>query len=688
MRWIVFFAALLFPAVASAVPLQLAHQGRLLDAEQAPLEGQHDLHFGLYDAAEDGSPLWDETVTESFTGGFYSTVLGADEGNPLDDGIFATPPVYLELTVDGGDPLLPRQEINSVPFALRAGTAENVEGGYVDATDVSIDGDLVIDADGNWVGPTPPVDWADLSGIPGSLLDGEDADVLGGLSCSDGFVAKFDVGSGLWACGADDVLDAAGVLAFVDGAVINLGTGSSMAGTALATLDDLTSDTLAGLACADGGVAKYDGSSGLWDCDTDLVLDSTAVLGMVAGATIDLGLGSAVGGVEIATVDDLDWALLSGLPPGFADDIDNDLMADLGPLCADGDRAAWDVGLGDWVCAPEAVELDRLDTTGATTGQVLTFDGTNVGWEDPAAGGNPPCVVASSSPTENWARVECGASVLALRLATQFADLDGGSGHTCGVDADGGLRCWGNNHYGQATPPAGSFVQVSAGFYHSCAVEAGGAVACWGADDGGADDYGQVTDTPAGIFVEVSAGKYHSCARDGTGSVTCWGGDSYGEGTPPAASFQQVDAGPYHTCGIDTGGAVLCWGRDNYGQSTPPSGGFFDLATGWGHACGVTTAGAIECWGIQDGSPNDDGQVTDAPVGTFSDVAAGWYHNCALRSDGTVSCWGRGNYGQTSPPPGTFQSIEAGWDHSCGLRPDLGVAACWGQNTQGQASPP
>lgn len=119
-------SVLVVPVLAWAVPLQLAHQGRLLDADQAPLDGTRDLTFRLYDAAEDGTLLWEDNVSETFTSGFYSAILGADEANLLDDGIFATPPVFLELTVDDGEPLLPRQEINSVPFALRAGTAENV----------------------------------------------------------------------------------------------------------------------------------------------------------------------------------------------------------------------------------------------------------------------------------------------------------------------------------------------------------------------------------------------------------------------------------------------------------------------------------------------------------------------------------------------------------------------------------
>ena len=273
MKWasLVVLPCLLAPALTLAVPLQLAHQGRLLDAEQAPLDGTHDLTFRVYDAPTDGTLLWEETVGEVFQGGFYSTILGADDANPLDDGIFATPPLYLELTVDDGDPLLPRQAVNSVPFALRAGTAENLEGGYVDASEVSIDGELVIDADGNWVGPTPPVTWDDLSGVPGGLLDGQDA------------------------------------------------------------------DTLAGLSCGDGSVAKYDTDAGLWDCGTDLVLGEAEVLAIVGGSTLDLGIGSSVDGGVIATLDDIDWSMLTGVPAELADEEDADALGALGLLCADGD---------------------------------------------------------------------------------------------------------------------------------------------------------------------------------------------------------------------------------------------------------------------------------------------------------------------------------------------------------------
>ncbi|MFT6160602.1 MAG: hypothetical protein ACJAZO_004892 [Myxococcota bacterium] len=46
--------ALLFPTVAFAVPTTVHHQGRLLDADGAPMQGSVALTFGLYGADEGG----------------------------------------------------------------------------------------------------------------------------------------------------------------------------------------------------------------------------------------------------------------------------------------------------------------------------------------------------------------------------------------------------------------------------------------------------------------------------------------------------------------------------------------------------------------------------------------------------------------------------------------------------------
>ena len=650
-------ALLATPTLALAVPLQLAHQGRLLDTADAPLDGTHELAFRLYDASTGGSLLWEETVSETFTGGFYGTVLGADaDSNPLDDGIFATPPIYLELTVDDGDPLLPRQEINSVPFALRAGTAENLEGGYVDASDVSIEGQLVIDADGNWVGPTPAVDWGELTGIPAPLGDGLDADTLAGLSCVDGGRPRWDGSSGLWACSGVSWTEISGIPVDVT---------------------EPDADTLGALAsCADGGVAKFSVGTGIWECGVDLVLGTSEVLGYVDGATVALGPGSSMDGNVLATVDDLVWGSLVGVPPELADGSDADTLAVLGASCADGDRAAWDSVLGEWACVGEQVELGRIDGSAATPGQVLTFDGTDTVWADAETSPASPCTLGAVDADFSSAEVVCGAESIVMRTRSQFAEVSAGSQFACGVTTSGALRCWGDNQYASAAPPAGSFTQVDAGIAHACAIEDTGAVQCWGRDQDGE------TAAPAGDFVQVAAGNNHTCGITVSGELECWGRDGNGQASPPAGVFLQVSAGQDFTCGLESGGSIQCWGSNLYGRASPPGGTFTSLSTGDISSCAVSPSETLWCWG------DSSYALSSPPPGQFTMVSSGSQHHCGLGVDGALTCWGNGVPGRHSPPPGTFGQVTAGSSFSCGLSALLGTARCWGSADYGQTAPP
>jgi len=170
------FPLMILLGTAHAIPTQLGHQGRLLDADGLPAEGLHTLDFGLYDAAEEGTLLWSELHEVDLINGYYSLVLGADElDNPLEDTLFEEDELYLELTVDEDEELEPRQALNAVPYARRAGTATNVSGGFVDASEIRVGGTTVVDSSGTWVSSTPDVDWTDLSGIPADFSDGEDA---------------------------------------------------------------------------------------------------------------------------------------------------------------------------------------------------------------------------------------------------------------------------------------------------------------------------------------------------------------------------------------------------------------------------------------------------------------------------------------------------------------------------------
>ena len=55
--------------------------------------------------------------------------------------------------------------------------------------------------------------------------------------------------------------------------------------------------------------------------------------------------------------------------------------------------------------------------------------------------------------------------------------------HDCGVKMDDSVVCWGNNDYGQPTPPRSSFSSVSAGDNYTCGVKTDGSVVCWGKND-------------------------------------------------------------------------------------------------------------------------------------------------------------------------------------------------------------
>ena len=121
--------ALLLSSNAHAVPLQMSQHGRLLDANGAALTGQHDLTFRIYDDLSTGSMLWEETLTASFSNGYYSVVLGTNTStNPLDEDVLSLYPIYLEMELDSYGPMSPRQPINSAPYAQMAGVAESVEG--------------------------------------------------------------------------------------------------------------------------------------------------------------------------------------------------------------------------------------------------------------------------------------------------------------------------------------------------------------------------------------------------------------------------------------------------------------------------------------------------------------------------------------------------------------------------------
>jgi|GEM_PF-3990941 len=282
---------------------------------------------------------------------------------------------------------------------------------------------------------------------------------------------------------------------------------------------------------------------------------------------------------------------------------------------------------------------------------------------------------------------------LKAKVTQGYNQVSAGKQHTCALKTDNTIVCWGNNLFGQATPPAGSFKQVSAGEYHACAIKTNNTVACWGGNS-----YGQAT-PPTGSFKQVSAGGTHTCALKADNTIACWGSNVFGQASPPAGSFKQVSAGQYHACAIKTNNTVVsvaCWGNNFWHQTTPWIGSFKQVSAGGNYACALKTNNTVACWG-----DNWLSETTTPPVGSFKQFSTGGNYACALKTNNAVVCWEHpvviGGLGlrlnlqkmkaQATPPAGSFKQVSAGDYHACAIKTNNSVA-CWGNNSNGQATPP
>lgn len=283
-----------------------------------------------------------------------------------------------------------------------------------------------------------------------------------------------------------------------------------------------------------------------------------------------------------------------------------------------------------------------------------------------------------------------------------FAALTGGDYHTCGLDINGIVYCWGRNNSGQLgdgttevsrpspAPIAGGRILVSTttGGNHTCAIGTDRNAYCWGNNSAGNLGNNSTTSSRTPVLVvalafptSISAGFFHTCAVTSGGTAFCWGNNPSGElgdGTTTrrlravAVSgnlrFTAISAGGQFTCGIEAGQAAYCWGQNNVGQlgdgttiasrlsPVPVAGGLTlaSVSSGTSHACALTPGGTAYCWGH-----NGSGQVgigtfvqggrAPLPVTgghTFIVVVAGGGHSCGVTSGGVAYCWGDNQFGQ------------------------------------------
>ena len=310
------------------------------------------------------------------------------------------------------------------------------------------------------------------------------------------------------------------------------------------------------------------------------------------------------------------------------------------------------------------------------------------------------------------ATIAVAALVVALLAACgaggQYTQLTAGTQHSCALDSDGVVVCWGSNEYGQlAVPPDERMTEIEAARFYTCGLRTNGSAVCWGHEFDIPEDWDEefrATFSPpfppeTERFVSIVVNG-DTCGLQEEGRVLCWriGGEQYSIFEEEKIVAISAGAG-LEICGLRQDGNVICLGA---GVVAPPDGKqFVEISAGVLHACGLRPDGTIECWGL-----DLAGQLSPPEDMQFSSVAAGSLHSCALRTDGSALCWGydidrlegdhshlfqlaksRGESRLPLPENERFTEITAGFGHTCGIRQDGGIS-CWGNNEHGQATPP
>lgn len=197
----------------------------------------------------------------------------------------------------------------------------------------------------------------------------------------------------------------------------------------------------------------------------------------------------------------------------------------------------------------------QLGVQGLTSDKSLSpieVDGLSGSTAQISANNDHTCALLADGLVKCW-----GIGQLLPELVTgiplDVKQIAAGGTYACALFSGGGVKCWGKNDFGQlgngetnsydTLPPvdvtglASGVVKIAAGAHHTCALLANGGVKCWGANLWG--ELGNNTTNPGLSPVDVigistgaaqlTANGYSSCAYMLNGFIKCWGNNEYGQ---------------------------------------------------------------------------------------------------------------------------------------------------------------
>ncbi len=241
-----------------------------------------------------------------------------------------------------------------------------------------------------------------------------------------------------------------------------------------------------------------------------------------------------------------------------------------------------------------------------------------------------------------------------------------GGKHTCAILDDNSVKCWGLNDkgylgYGDTMPrnqPSSASVNLGSGLSaksivansdHTCVILNNGGVKCWGDNTYGQLGDGTTTtnrDAPPATSIDLGSGR----------------------------TAKSIAVGSAHVCAVLDNDTLKCWGNNGggrlgYGDTTnrnKPDANAIDLGTGRtaqavsvgsSHTCAILDNGSVKCWGN-----NADGQLgygdimqRDKPASypldlglsrTALSVSSAANNNCVVLDNHTIKCWGYNTFGQ------------------------------------------